>query len=170
MRVLFVCAENICRSPMAEMVAQSWRGIPGPGGFAGHRFSSAGIRCGMPRAPIDPRARDSLQRRGYAIARHRARAVSVADLDRHDLLVAMDGACLAALRSMARPHQTHKLSLLLDWVPGLEGQDVPDPYFGPAQGFDAVLDLCERGVGGLFARALAPGSPPPSNRGGAPVV
>ena len=37
-----------------------------------------------------------------------------------------------------------KLEWLLDHVPGMAGQDVPDPYYSSAQGFEHALDLIER--------------------------
>lgn len=39
--------------------------------------------------------------------------------------------------------------MLTDFVPELAGQNVPDPYFGPAQGFDAVIGMIERAAGSL---------------------
>ena len=36
---------------------------------------------------------------------------------------------------------------------GRHGQDVPDPYYGPDEGFVEVLDLIETGVEGIV-RAL----------------
>jgi protein-tyrosine phosphatase len=155
MNVLFVCLENVCRSPIAQAVAQGWRGsIAAPAST--HRFESAGLRAGMPNAPMDLRAVAALERRGYRADTHRARAFEVRDFDRYDLIVAMDNACLHALRRSAPVAHAGKLSLLLDWVPDRRGEDVPDPYFGAADGFDAVVTLCALGVAGLFASVLLP--------------
>ena len=41
-------------------------------------------------------------------------------------------------RRLAPPDATAGLSLLLDQVPGREGQAVADPWFGDAAGFDAT--------------------------------
>jgi len=53
---------------------------------------------------------------------------------------------LVALRKICPPELQHRLHLFMDLVPGMAGQDVPDPYFGPASGFDQVLMLLERGL------------------------
>ena len=39
-----------------------------------------------------------------------------------------------------------RVQLLLDFAPGLQGQDVPDPYYGPAAGFDRALARRSRPV------------------------
>jgi protein-tyrosine phosphatase len=49
-----------------------------------------------------------------------------------------------ALRAKAAPEHHARIALLTDFVPELAGQDVPDPYFGPVQGFDAVIGMIER--------------------------
>ena len=50
----------------------------------------------------------------------------------------------AGLRKQAAPeHQAHIL-MLTDFLPEMAGQDIPDPYFGPVAGFDAVIGMIER--------------------------
>jgi protein-tyrosine phosphatase len=61
--------------------------------------------------------------------------VNPEDFHRFDRIVALDSANLADLERIAPPGARARLSLLLDHVPGLEGQDVADPYFGGAEGF-----------------------------------
>ncbi len=63
----------------------------------------------------------------------------------------MDGNVLAAMRELAPPNRTHAVKRLLDYAPGLEGQDVPDPYWGDQQGFERALDLCEAAAPGVLA-------------------
>ena len=63
----------------------------------------------------------------------------------------MDGGHLAELLDTCAPEHAHKLRRFLDLAPGLEGQDVPDPFFGDMGGFERVLQLCELGVRGLLA-------------------
>lgn len=48
----------------------------------------------------------------------------------------MDAANLADLVRIAPPGAPARLSLLLDHVPGLSGQDVADPYYGGPEGFE----------------------------------
>ena len=146
--VLLVCAANVCRSPMAEQVlrAQAQRGR-----LALH-IESAGTHAARRAEAPDARALETLRRRGYvprAVAR--SRAVSAQDFERFDLLLAMDGEVLAAMLLLAPHELAHKARRFLDYAPGLEGQDVPDPYWGDQRGFDQVLDLCEAACAGLLA-------------------
>ncbi|MCV2350987.1 low molecular weight protein-tyrosine-phosphatase [Paucibacter sp. Y2R2-4] len=149
--VLFVCTANICRSPMAEAVLKARREAMGPDGVAAFaQVQSAGARAGPRGEPIDARALAALQRAQLSVEKKwRSKRVQPEDFERYDLIMAMEADNLAVLRKLCPPELQHKLHLLLDFVPGLEGQDVPDPYFGPAAGFDHVLALIERGVAGL---------------------
>jgi protein-tyrosine phosphatase len=139
MRVLFVCWGNLCRSPIAEAIAAQR--------FPTHRFTSAGVHAGWPGAPADTRACAALERAGYAAPRHRVRRITAADFEAHDLVAAMDHACLEELRVLCPPEHAARLRLFLD------GTDVPDPYFGPADGFDHVVRLCEQGLPALLGAA-----------------
>ncbi|MBW8780193.1 MAG: low molecular weight phosphotyrosine protein phosphatase [Burkholderiales bacterium] len=152
-RVLFVCTGNVCRSPMAQAVGRNL--MRGAGLAVRVDFDSAGTRSVPGRAAIDPRARAVLERAGYACGSHRARPMRSEDFAANDLVLAMDAGHLRALRALAAPEHAHKLRLFLDLAPGFEGQDVPDPYYGDAGGFDRVLALCEAGVRGLLAAVPA---------------
>ena len=99
----------------------------------------------------DSRTRAAAARRGIAIT-HRARQFVAADLERFDLVLAMDRDNLAAIRRMAGPRDQPEVHLLRAFDPGApKGAEVPDPYAGGPDGFDHVLDLCERACGGLVA-------------------
>ena len=150
-RVLFVCTGNLCRSPMAAVVGRT---LAHGAGLRMHMdFDSAGTSTLRGRPSIDPRARAVLTRAGYAVGAHSARRVAAEDLAANDLVLAMDGGHLDALLDTCAPEHAHKLCRFLDLAPGLEGQDVPDPYFGDMGGFERVLQLCELGVRGLLAAA-----------------
>ena len=112
----------------------------------------------------DPRARAALSRRRHDAPRHRARRIAAKDFVRQDLILAMDRQNLAALRDLCPDEHAHKLQLFLDFAPGFEGQDMPDPYYGDAAGFDRVLDLCEAGARGLV-EALRSGRLTPAGGG-----
>lgn len=146
MNILIVCTANICRSPMAEVVMKARLSESGFGSV-----QSAGARA-HPKLgeAIDARAAAALLRHEFRPPKKwRSRRVQLEDFERFDLILAMEAQNLADLRALCPAPLQGKLRLLLDFVPGLEGQDVPDPYFGPAAGFDQVLALIERGVAGL---------------------
>jgi protein-tyrosine phosphatase len=154
--ILFVCAANVCRSPMAEQVLRTCAEQRRQGVAPRFRLhvESAGVRAARRAEPPDARALAALQRRGYTWQRRlSSRALTAADFERFDLLVAMDGDVLAAMHEQALSTQRHKLKRLLDYAPGLEGQDVPDPYWGGQGGFEHVLDLCEAAAPGVLAAA-----------------
>lgn len=116
----------------------------------GVRVDSAGTHASDRGEPMDPRALAALTKRRLPdLGRRRSRRVLPEDLDHFDLVLAMDADNLEYLREMASAEQNGRLRLFLDFVPGLAGQDVPDPYYGNADGFARVLDLCEAGIAGL---------------------
>lgn len=114
------------------------------------RVASAGVFVGPRREPMDPRARAALERRNYTVDKKwRSRRVQIEDLAKFDVILAMDAVVLEELQELWPGVPPHRVRLLLDHLPGYEGQDVPDPYFSSAMGFDRALDLIERSVGGF---------------------
>lgn len=149
-RVLFVCTGNICRSPTAEGVA---RGLARQQGVTDlFEFDSAGTHGYHVGEPPDPRTIAAAARRGYDLAPLRARRVTEFDFLRFDHLLAMDRDHLVFLqRACPQPHR-HKLRLLLDFSERFDDDEVLDPYYGGAQGFEHVLDLVEDAATHLIRR------------------
>ncbi len=81
------------------------------------------------------------------------------DFDYFDLLIAMDRSNLAELRRIAPgAEQRAKVRLLREFDPASEGAadlDVPDPYYGPGDGFERVLDHVQAACVGLLAQIRA---------------
>ncbi len=148
-KVLMVCHGNLCRSPMAELVARQMAQQAGLG--KQHSFESAGTHAGY-KEPPDPRARDALTKRGYALGKGKARRITDKDFATADLVLAMDQDNMNALRRMCPSEHVHKLRMFLEFAPQAGTIEVPDPYYGSSQGFEAVLDLCEAGARGLIAQ------------------
>ncbi|HLO95814.1 MAG TPA: low molecular weight protein-tyrosine-phosphatase [Burkholderiaceae bacterium] len=155
--VLMVCTGNICRSPTAEGVLRHRLRALGLDGQV--QVESAGIQGWHAGEAPDPRSQEHASRRGYDLSTQRARAVRALDFEQADLILAMDRGHLQALSQRCPPSLRHKLGLLLDHAPDGLGPDVPDPYYGGAQGFEAVQDLVEAACGplaqGLAARLAA---------------
>ena len=100
----------------------------------------------------DPRLRAAARKRGYDLT-HRARKFTANDFERFDLVIAMDRDNHDTLQRLARG-RTHvpPIRLLRSFDPGApEGAEVPDPYSGEDDGFEEVLDICERACRGLLA-------------------
>jgi protein-tyrosine phosphatase len=147
--VLFVCMGNICRSPTAESVFRDQVRRAGLEREIG--IESAGIGDWHVGQAPDKRAIAHGRRRGYDLAELRARQVSREDFARFDWILAMDQRNLHDLGTIRPPDYTGHLGLLLDFAPELGVREVPDPYFGGADGFETVLELTERACAGLLA-------------------
>jgi protein-tyrosine phosphatase len=94
---------------------------------------------------MDRRSAATLTAAGYDATRHRAQQVGRHWFEECDLVLAMDGANLADLRSLAGAGANPaRLRLFRDFDPAAPGADVPDPYYGGPDGFDAVLAMVER--------------------------
>ena len=149
-KLLFVCLGNICRSPLAE---EAFR-------IEAERFGidaeadSAGPGAWHVGEPPDPRAQAVAAHHGADIRHLRARQVAREDFERFDHIVALDRENLAQLRSMRPKGARARLSLLLDHVPGREGEAVADPYSGGASHFEVTWNDVTEGARAL-ARAIA---------------
>jgi len=101
--------------------------------------------------PPDPRAIEHGKRRGYDLARLRARRIDNGDFKTFDLLIACDRGHHRILQRLAPPEAADRVTMLLDYAPELGLTDVPDPYYGSAKDFEHVLDLVEKAADGLLA-------------------
>lgn len=152
--ILFVCLGNICRSPLAEGALRA----------EANRLrldlivDSAGTGNWHAGEPPDERAQRTALKNGVDISGLRARQVTKADFRRFTHIIALDHENLANLRKLQPPVEigpddpswsglrfrpgiksgAAELSLLLDHVPGREGQAVADPWFGDEAGFDVT--------------------------------
>jgi protein-tyrosine phosphatase len=151
-RVLFVCMGNICRSPTAEGVFRHLVAARAP--ELSIHIESAGTHAYHIGEPPDPRARRAAARRGVDIGALRARQVQAEDFARFDWIVVMDEQNRAHLRTLSSPEHHSRIRLLLEFAPQLGRADVPDPYYGGANGFDYVLDLVEEAGAGLLETIL----------------
>jgi protein-tyrosine phosphatase len=149
-RILFVCLGNICRSPMAEGV---FRSLVEEQGLA-HRFEidSAGLGAWHLGQAPDTRAQAAARKRGIDISGQSARQVEEGDFTRFDLLLVMDGSNFAELERRAPAEARAKIRRFLDFAPRAGTKDVPDPFYGGAEGFHRALDLIEEAARGLLAQ------------------
>lgn len=141
MRVLFVDAGNYCRSPVAEIVS---RALAARLGTAGWEFSSAGLKDKHAGDSADPRSIAACAARGYDLTAFRCREITAADFAAHDLVLAMDRDNAAQLESRRPAGSAVPIRLFLD------DREVPDPYYGGDDGFEAMMVQVEEGVRALL--------------------
>jgi protein-tyrosine phosphatase len=154
-RVLFVCWGNICRSPTAEAVM---RRLVDEAGMAGAIvLDSAGTSDEHRGSPPDRRAAAEADRRGLDIRGLRARRVTPADWRDFDLLLVADAAVERnLLRTAPDDAARAKVHRMTDFGPDAGVIDeVPDPYYGGADGFEEVYDVLERACRGLLDELAA---------------
>ena len=150
-RVLFVCLGNICRSPTAEGVFRKLvrEHDLGHGIFA----DSAGTHAYHIDEPPDRRAQQAAAKRGIDLSGMRGRKATPQDIQDFDYVLAMDWENYHNLLHIAGKLQESRdnIKLLLQYSEKFDEDEVPDPYYGGAKGFEHVLDMIEDASLGLLA-------------------
>ena len=126
--VLFVCAANICRSPMA-MGLFSDQVLPDAGDW---QIASAGVF-----APVGyPAAQNTLavlNQRGIDLSQHRSSQITREMMQTFNLILTMERGQKEALR-IAFPKQAPKVYLLTEMIG--EYWEIVDPIGGPLVDFE----------------------------------
>lgn len=135
MKVLFVCLGNICRSPLAQGIAQKYS--------KHYVFHSAGI-SGYHRGSSP--CKGSLyvaQKNDVDLSHIKSRPVRYPRDDEYDLIIALDSHNQQDLLEMG--FEREKIKKLGDF--GFDGLDVPDPYYYVGmEGFEKVYAMIEKCV------------------------
>jgi protein-tyrosine phosphatase len=152
MRILFVCMGNICRSPTAEGVFRRLAAERAPG--VEIEVDSAGTHDYHVGDPPDPRSIAAAARRGVDLRQLRARSVRDEDFERFDLIIAMDRLNRETLLERSPAPFRERIRLFMEFAGGQDVEEVPDPYYGGAPGFERVLDLAEEAAAGLLEEVL----------------
>jgi protein-tyrosine phosphatase len=150
-RLLFVCTGNICRSPMADVIASSLSKN------AALIVASAGTASWHVGEAMDPRAANILAANGYDPSAHRAQHATRELLAEMDLVLGMDRKHLEILRHHVDPART-TLALLRTFDPRSRGAtDIDDPYYGTDHDFVECFALIDASVRGLLAEVESAG-------------
>ncbi|MFZ1344664.1 low molecular weight protein-tyrosine-phosphatase [Thiothrix eikelboomii] len=150
--VLFVCMGNICRSPTAQAVFESF--VQRSGLAQAIQVDSAGTHAYHLGSQPDQRSQQAALGRGLDLTQQRARKIQAADFTEFDYVLAMDLQNLRALQSYAQAKQAQNLKLFMEFASRWREREVPDPYYGGSQGFERVLDMIEDASEGLLAHII----------------
>lgn len=146
LRILAVCAGNICRSPAAEAairVAAAEQGVD-------VEVDSAGTGSWNVGEPPNPQAVEAGKRAGLEI-KGRARKVNVADFDRFDVIVVMDRSNLRDVTSLAPSLEARaKVRLFRTYDSGSELDEIPDPFGRADRFFDETMTVVRASARGLI--------------------
>lgn len=144
---------NICRSPTAEAVFRAH--VMKAGLEQNVRIDSAGTHDYHIGEPPDRRAQHAAFRRGYDMSMLRGRQIGPGDFERFDYVLAMDCDNLAILQRLRPQGAESHLGLFLEFARHSKVREVPDPYYGGAEGFERVLDMIEDASEGLLEHIQA---------------
>ena len=151
-RVVFVCTGNICRSPMAEVIARSMAAstpLADGTSLADHlEVRSAGTGPWHEGEPMHPLAQTALARAGYPDHKHVAHQIMSSELGGYELMVALDRRHQQTLRGLGADPDRLALLRAFDATSGAAA-DVPDPYYGDDGVFDDCRDMIAGGCAGL---------------------
>ena len=149
MRILMVCLGNICRSPIAEGVLRhkikehglNWTvESAGTGSYhigeAPHRFSQKICVA-----------------HGIDISSFRASKFTAGDFDRYDKIYALAGDVYKEIKKIGgKQADMSKVDLFMNELRSgppealwMICEDVPDPYYGPEEGYTIVYEMIEKG-------------------------
>nr|VFJ64544.1 MAG: protein tyrosine phosphatase [Candidatus Kentron sp. FW] len=156
-KILFVCLGNICRSPAAEGIMKSLIAKHHPG--SGIDCDSAGTTDYNIGSPPNATMKSHAQQRGYRLS-GASRQFHPEDFHRFDYIVTMDRSVDADIRSLTRDSRSlAKIHNITDFCRAIDAREVPDPYHGPAAGFERALDILEDACLGLLKHLTRQSSP-----------
>ncbi len=139
--ILFVCLGNICRSPLAQAIAQD---IVTKNNLNIIIDSAGTGSWHIDEAPCENSQKVALQN-SLNISNYKGRQVTKKDFKTFDLIIGLDNSNISNLKKIGCQNPL----LLGDF--GCNGEDVPDPYFFDGfEGFTTVYSMIESCVNTLF--------------------
>lgn len=132
-KILMVCLGNICRSPLAKVVMQTYLSsenfvVDSAGTIDFHRGKAADIR-----------AITIASHYGLDLSLHRSRCIHPLDFKEFDHIYCMDNSNFIDIIAMAPEAYRYKVKMILP-----ENEEVPDPYYGDLNDFNNVFQLLDR--------------------------
>ena len=137
-KILMVCLGNICRSPLAEGILASK--------LPKDKFTvdSAGTGSWHIGHAPDERSIAVAKKNKLDISKQKGRQFTASDFDFFDYIYVMDNSNYSDVMELSKnQEQKNKVQLILNELFPNENVDVPDPYYGVPNGFDAVYKMLE---------------------------
>lgn len=132
-QLLFVCAGNMCRSPMAEHLLRRYLGPQSP-----WSVSSAGLATAPGLAASLP-AIEALAEKKVDLAPHRSRCLTHDMVDAAELIVVMTQSQAAEIRRRF-PEAGNRVRLLTSFKSASQGEDICDPIGGDMGTYRRIRD------------------------------
>jgi len=147
-KLLFVCLGNICRSPSAENIMNHLIKKAGLGDrITCDSAGTGGYHIG---SPPDSRMAMAARKRDIELL-GAARQFQKKDFEDFDLILAMDRENYRNILALDKAGKYQdKVRLMCDFCQKYDLKEVPDPYYGGADGFDRVIDLLMDAQAGLL--------------------
>jgi protein-tyrosine phosphatase len=149
-KILMVCLGNICRSPLAEGILASK--LPEDQFLV----DSAGTGSWHIGHSPDKRSIAVAEYHNLSIAHQKGRQFSTKDFDTFDYIYVMDASNYDTVIEMAKNDtQKNKVQMILNELFPRENVDVPDPYYGLANGFENVYQMLNEVCDVIATKLLA---------------
>jgi protein-tyrosine phosphatase len=144
-----VCLGNICRSPLADglllrkIEAQNLDAIVDSAGTADYHIGKA----------PDARMIRTAAKHGTALDFLRARQFTSKDFQNFDHILVMDHSNQRNVLKLAQTQDDEKkVEFLLDYLYPNQQLEVPDPYYGTSEDFEAVYQLVDQATDALIQK------------------
>lgn len=137
-KILMVCLGNICRSPLAEGILASK--------LPADKFivDSAGTGSWHVGRSPDARSIAVAKTKNLDISKQKGRQFKTIDFDHFDYIYVMDKSNYEDVIALTKNDQEKKkVRIILDELFPDENVDVPDPYYGMANGFEMVYSMLD---------------------------
>lgn len=151
MKILMVCLGNICRSPLAHGILQ-------------HKVDQQGLNANIDSAGTngyhdgeypDSRSMEVALVNGIDISYQRSRQIKRSDIEFYDLIYVMDSLNYNNVLNMTNNEQeANKVKMIMNEIEPGKNINVPDPYYGGAEGFKNVFKMLDRATDSIIEKYL----------------
>lgn len=141
MKILMVCLGNICRSPLAEGILQD------KAFTAGLTWSveSAGTNSYHTGEPPHKLSQKVALLHGIDISQQRAQKFTANNFEVYDKIYALADDVMEEMKRIAKnKFDPSKAELLMNEIYPGKNIDVPDPYYGPEEGYHEVYKMIDK--------------------------